>query len=198
MIRNEFQDRINKKKYMNARFLKLNPNMKIVIQSNTSSASSHKAQAQKDQGNILNKEQIKQIEIAEKKASTKSFSELFVCMMGETGSNSLTFFNVNDFLMVKQLDLIQESCVHMTSHCKNHLSIIMATASGSMFLWSTRPAKIMQTLAPFFTEVDENIEYVEREDEFEKHEEDGSTLQMPAYCKKSAENKEQWNSLASN
>jgi hypothetical protein len=31
-----------------------------------------------------------------------------------------------------------------------------------------RPAKIIQPLAPFFTEIDENIEYVEKEDEFEE------------------------------
>jgi hypothetical protein len=43
----------------------------------------------------------------------------------------------------------------------------MVTTNGSIFLWNTRPAKIIQPLAPFFTEIDENIEYVEREDEFE-------------------------------
>lgn len=31
-----------------------------------------------------------------------------------------------------------------------------------------RPAKIIQPLAPFFSEIDENIEYTEKEDEFEE------------------------------
>ncbi len=43
----------------------------------------------------------------------------------------------------------------------------MVTTGGSIFLWNSRPAKIIQPLAPFFTEIDENLEYVEREDEFE-------------------------------
>lgn len=56
----------------------------------------------------------------------------------------------------------------MTAHSKSHFSIVMVTTNGSLFLWSVRPAKIIQPLAPFFTEIDENREYIEREDEFEK------------------------------
>ena len=44
----------------------------------------------------------------------------------------------------------------------------MVTTNGSLFLWNVRPAKIIYPLAPFFTEIDKNIEYVEREDEFEE------------------------------
>lgn len=44
----------------------------------------------------------------------------------------------------------------------------MVTTNGSLFLWSVRPAKIIQPLAPYFSEVDENKEYIEKEDEFEK------------------------------
>jgi hypothetical protein len=43
----------------------------------------------------------------------------------------------------------------------------MVTTGGSVFLWNSRPAKIIQPLAPFFSEIDENIEYIERENEFE-------------------------------
>jgi len=43
----------------------------------------------------------------------------------------------------------------------------MVTTGGSIFLWNSRPAKIIQPLAPFFTEIDENLEYIEKEDEFE-------------------------------
>lgn len=45
---------------------------------------------------------------------------------------------------------------------------MMVTTNGSIFLWNVRPAKIIQPLAPYFTEIDENIEYVERENEFEE------------------------------
>lgn len=44
----------------------------------------------------------------------------------------------------------------------------MVTTNGSLFLWSVKPAKLYQPLAPYFTEIDENIEYIEKEDEFEK------------------------------
>lgn len=44
----------------------------------------------------------------------------------------------------------------------------MVTTNGSIFLWSVKPARIIQPLAPFFTEIDENKEYKEREDEFEE------------------------------
>ena len=48
---------------------------------------------------------------------------------------------------------------------------MMVTTNGSLFLWSVRPAKIIQPLAPYFTEIEENMEYREKEDEFDK---DGS------------------------
>ena len=45
---------------------------------------------------------------------------------------------------------------------------MMVTTNGSLFLWTVRPAKIIQPLAPYFTEIEENMEYREREDEFDK------------------------------
>ena len=52
----------------------------------------------------------------------------------------------------------------------NHFSIGMISATGSLFIWSPRPAKIIQPLAPNFTEVEENVLYIEREDEFDEEE----------------------------
>lgn len=46
---------------------------------------------------------------------------------------------------------------------------MMVTTTGSLFLWSVRPAKIIQPLAPYFHEIEENIEYCEREGEFDEH-----------------------------
>ena len=48
-----------------------------------------------------------------------------------------------------------------------HFSVVMASVTGSLYHWSPRHAKVIQPLAPNFTEIEENIEYVEREDEFE-------------------------------
>ena len=44
----------------------------------------------------------------------------------------------------------------------------MVTNNGSIYLWQVRPAKIIQPLAPFFREIDENVEYFEKEDEFDE------------------------------
>lgn len=60
--------------------------------------------------------------------------------------------------------------MHLTAYSRTHFSIILITTNGSILLWHTRPAKIIQPLAPYFTEIDENIEYVEKEDEFEVEE----------------------------
>lgn len=94
-------------------------------------------------------------------------TEGFVSTIGETGSNELKFYNAHDFSMMQRLELSQEGCVHLTTHSRSHFSIVMVTTGGSIFLWNSRPAKIIQPLAPFFTEIDENIEYVEKEDEFD-------------------------------
>jgi COMPASS component SWD1 len=94
-------------------------------------------------------------------------TEGFVSTIGETGSNELKFYNAHDFSMMQRLELSQEGCVQLTTHSRSHFSIVMVTTGGSIFLWNSRPAKIIQPLAPFFTEIDENIEYVEKEDEFD-------------------------------
>jgi hypothetical protein len=92
-------------------------------------------------------------------------TEGFVSTIGETGSNELKFYNAHDFSMMQRLELSQEGCVQLTTHSRSHFSIVMVTTGGSIFLWNSRPAKIIQPLAPFFTEIDENIGYVEKEDE---------------------------------
>jgi len=44
----------------------------------------------------------------------------------------------------------------------------MASNNGSIFAWNARPSKLIQSLAPDFHEVQCNIWYVEKEDEFEE------------------------------
>ena len=57
----------------------------------------------------------------------------------------------------------------MSAHCSPaHFSIAIASVTGSLQLWSPRPAKFIQPLAPNFTEIEDNILYVEKEDEFEE------------------------------
>ena len=75
---------------------------------------------------------------------------------------------MDDFSIIQRLELTQEGCSYLTAHSKSHFSIFLVTTNGSLFLWSVRPAKIIQPLAPYFTEIEENKEYIEREDEFDK------------------------------
>ena len=48
----------------------------------------------------------------------------------------------------------------------------MISNNGSLFCWSPTPTKIIQSLAPGFHEIERNIWYVEREDEFEEDSDD--------------------------
>jgi hypothetical protein len=66
--------------------------------------------------------------------------------------------------------------VHLSVHSGVHLSIVLASANGSFLVWTARPAKFIQPLAPNFIEIDDNVLYVERKDEFdsEKSDEDQS------------------------
>ena len=51
----------------------------------------------------------------------------------------------------------------------------MSSNNGSVFSWSPSPTKIIQALAPGFHEIERNIWYVEREDEFEESFSDDGT-----------------------
>ena len=95
--------------------------------------------------------------------------ELFVSSMGETGINELKFFNIGSDgnKELQRVELTIDGCNHLTVHSKNHLTVLMASNNGSVFAWMSRPAKHVQPLAPDFNELERNIWYVEREDEFE-------------------------------
>ena len=98
--------------------------------------------------------------------------ELFVSSMGETGINELKFFNIgtDGNKELQRVELNIDGCNHLTVHSKNHLTILMASNNGSVFAWMSRPAKHVQPLAPDFNELERNIWYVEREDEFDDQE----------------------------
>ena len=72
------------------------------------------------------------------------------------------------FKEIKKVELQQEGVAYMSAHSgSTHLSIVMASINGGLYVWSPRPAKIIQPLAPSFVEIEDNIVYVERESEFE-------------------------------
>jgi len=53
---------------------------------------------------------------------------------------------------------------------------MLASSNGSLMVWSARPAKFIQPLAPNFIEINDNVVYVEREDEFESELSDDGDL----------------------
>lgn len=55
----------------------------------------------------------------------------------------------------------------MSAFSGSHFSIVLASTNGGLCVWTARPNKLIQPLAPNFVEIEDNVEYVEREDEFE-------------------------------
>jgi len=92
--------------------------------------------------------------------------------MGETGANELKFFNLSgdsrEHQCVQRVELTIDGCAHLSVHSKSHFTVLMASNNGSVFAWMARPYKLIQPLAPDFYEIERNIAYVEREDEFEE------------------------------
>ena len=97
---------------------------------------------------------------------------MFVCSLGETGANELKFFNLTgdsrEHQCLQRVELTIDGCAHLSVHSKMHFTVLMASNNGSVFAWMARPAKIIQLFAPDFHEVEKNIWYVEREDEFDQ------------------------------
>jgi len=124
-------------------------------------------------------------------------NEIFVGSIGESIADTLKFFNVVQpmtdipekgqsnatsaamassatlqanpkFKEIKKVELQQEGIAYMSAFSgPSHLSIVMASINGSLYVWSPRPAKIIQPLAPNFVEIEDNIIYVEKEAEFD-------------------------------
>jgi hypothetical protein len=57
--------------------------------------------------------------------------------------------------------------VDVSAHSGAHLSLAIATNNGSLYVWQPFPAKFVQPLAPKFTEIEDNVMYVEKEQEFD-------------------------------
>ena len=87
--------------------------------------------------------------------------------IGESGSHEIYFIDPKKGSIVKRLEPCKEGCVQLTGHYKRHNSIVILTTSGDLLLWSVRNPKGWSALAPHFKEVEENVEYIERESEFD-------------------------------
>jgi len=91
--------------------------------------------------------------------------------IGDLNADCLHFYNAGGkFREIKRVELKEDGCSHMSTFSGTHFSIVIASSNGSLFVWSPKPAKIIQPLAPNFIEIDDNVMYVEREDEFESEE----------------------------
>ena len=92
--------------------------------------------------------------------------------LGETGANELKFYNLSadsrEHQCLQRVELTIDGCNYLTVHSKLHFMVLMASNNGSIFYWTAKPSKIIQNLAPGFHEIERNIMYVEKEDEFEE------------------------------
>ena len=54
--------------------------------------------------------------------------------------------------------------------------MVLIANNGSVFWWSGRPRKMVQNLAPGFHEIERNVFYHPRPDEFEPYQEDAQEV----------------------
>ena len=95
--------------------------------------------------------------------------EIFVAASGDSSADSLHFFNARGkFKEIQKIELQQEGVSNMSAFSGSHLSLVLASNNGSLLVWCPKPAKLIQPLAPNFIEIEDNVMYVEREDEFEE------------------------------
>ncbi|RPA72516.1 WD40 repeat-like protein [Ascobolus immersus RN42] len=71
--------------------------------------------------------------------------------------------------LVKILEGPKEELGTVEWHPSKPLVVAAGIESGRIFLWSTPAHQRWSALAPDFTELEENIEYIEKEDEFDIH-----------------------------
>ena len=102
--------------------------------------------------------------------------ELFVSSLGESCANELKFYSLTRDLRMNQciqrVELNIDGCAYLSVHAKLHFTVLMASNNGSLFGLAARPSKMIQNLAPSFYELERNIWYRERDDEFKEPESD--------------------------
>ena len=92
---------------------------------------------------------------------------------GETHPDCLRFFNgEGNYREIKRVDFTHEGLGWCTLLQGQSLGVLMSSQNGSLIGWGGRQFKVVEMLAPNFIEVEENVEYVERESEFEQEIED--------------------------
>jgi hypothetical protein len=153
-----FLDVINHKRWLNVNFIQLPERTKIFIPQSY------------QEGQTLTTESLNNLD-----RFANSSRELFVGSIGEHIADTLKFFNVPDsqlasavnYREIQKTDLQKKGCLNMSAFSGAHFSIMMVSSNGSLYIWVPRPAKFVQPLSPNFTEIEENLLYVEKEDEFE-------------------------------
>jgi len=93
--------------------------------------------------------------------------QYIVSGVGESGSHDICFTSMDNDTKEERLGPSKEGCVHLCGHYTYHNSIVVVSSNGDVLLWSVKNPKCWTALAPDFTEIEENIEYIEKEDEFD-------------------------------
>lgn len=70
-------------------------------------------------------------------------------------------------ILLKKLEGPKEGLSDVKWHPKRPL-IASLSSLGRVFLWSVNYVQNFSAFAPSFTETDDNVEYIEREDEFDQ------------------------------
>ncbi|KAK4229697.1 SWD1-like protein [Podospora fimiseda] len=71
--------------------------------------------------------------------------------------------------LVRMLEGPKEESLFIEWHPHKPLLVACGTETGRINIWSVTPAQKWSALAPDFAEVEDNVEYIEKEDEFDIH-----------------------------
>ena len=94
---------------------------------------------------------------------------MFVASSGnDFNADTLHFYNATaPHKVIKEINWPNEGCSCFSVHSGSHFSVVLASTTGSLLVWQPKPAKLIQPLAHKFVEIEDNVVYVEKEDEFE-------------------------------
>ncbi|KAI9682844.1 MAG: chromatin binding protein [Trizodia sp. TS-e1964] len=99
-----------------------------------------------------------------------AFSSTGEYVMASTYMNhDIYVWERNHGSLVKILEGPKEELGVVEWHPQRPCVVACGLESGSIYIWSIVPTQRWAALAPDFSEVEENVEYIEREDEFDIH-----------------------------
>eukprot|EP01102_Stenamoeba_stenopodia_P009027 TRINITY_DN2648_c0_g1_i3.p1 TRINITY_DN2648_c0_g1~~TRINITY_DN2648_c0_g1_i3.p1 ORF type:complete len:332 (-),score=70.77 TRINITY_DN2648_c0_g1_i3:41-1036(-) len=109
---------------------------------------------------LINKMQWKQ-------ACFSSDTDYIIGGSAQKAEHNIYIWNRSDGQLVKILEGPKEGILDLAWHPLRPIIGSVAATSGLVYIWSTNYTENWSAFAPDFKELEENVEYVEREDEFD-------------------------------